>query len=270
MASLFERFRPDIVFHAAAHKHVPILEAHPAEAVLTNVIGTANVADAAIGAGASRFVLISTDKAVNTANVMGASKRFAEEIVRSRSDGGCVMSSVRFGNVLGSRGSVIPTFLRQIERGGPVTVTDPAMTRYFMSLEEAVQLVLQAGALAEGGEVFTLEMGEPVNILDLARRLVRLAGRVPGRDVPVEIIGARPGEKLEEELVAEDEELRPTVHPGIAFSRPPRPDTTRLSDAIHELETLLALGDDAKLADRIKTLATEPNVPLARARGGAA
>jgi FlaA1/EpsC-like NDP-sugar epimerase len=259
MISVFERFRPDVVFHAAAHKHVPILETHPSEAVLTNVLGTANFVEAAVCAGARRFVLISTDKAVNTTNVMGASKRFAEQIVGGRSDGRCVMSAVRFGNVLGSRGSVIPTFLRQIERGGPVTVTDPAMTRYFMSVREAVQLVLQAGALAEGGEVFTLEMGEPVNILELARRLVRLAGRVPGRDISVEIVGTRPGEKLVEELVAEDEELRPTVHPGIAFARPPRPQPARLHQAVRELETLVAIGDASRLAERMKALATEPS-----------
>jgi FlaA1/EpsC-like NDP-sugar epimerase len=267
MQAAFARFRPEIVFHAAAHKHVPILETHPAEAVLTNVLGTANVVDASLASGAHRFVLISTDKAVNTTNVMGASKRFAEHIVGGAAEGSCVMSAVRFGNVLGSRGSVIPTFLRQIERGGPVTVTDPAMTRFFMSLEEAVQLVLQAGALAEGGEVFTLEMGEPVNILELARRLVRLAGRAPDRDIAVEIIGRRPGEKLEEELVASDEKLLPTVHPGIAYARPPQPDPVALRAAVRELEEL-ADSESPALAERIKDLATDPLVGYMRTVGG--
>jgi len=180
--------RPDVVFHAAAHKHVPLLETHPAEALRTNVLGTANVAEAAAATAVGRFVLVSTDKAVRPESVMGASKWFAEQIVRSFQIGGSAMCSVRFGNVLGSRGSVIPTFLRQIGAGGPLTVTDPSMARYFMSIQEAVCLVLQAAAMSRGGEVFTLEMGEPVNILDLARRLVHLSGRVPGRDVKIRMI----------------------------------------------------------------------------------
>ena len=261
MLAIFDRARPDVVFHAAAHKHVPILETHPEEAVFTNVIGTANVADAALASGTQRFVLISTDKAVNTTNVMGASKWFAEQIVASLSGSRCVFSAVRFGNVVGSRGSVIPTFVRQIQLGGPVTVTDPAMTRYFMSVEEAVQLVLQAGALATGGDVFTLEMGEPISILDLARRVIRLSGRTPDRDIRIEIVGRRPGEKLSEELAASGEELRATAHPGIRSTRCVRPRPAELRAAIWELEALANAGDTETLSGRMKALATTAALP---------
>jgi FlaA1/EpsC-like NDP-sugar epimerase len=251
--------RPQVIFHAAAHKHVPVLEEYPAEAVLTNILGTANVADAALAWDAERFVMISTDKAVNTTNVMGASKWFAEQIVRSLDGGPCTFCSVRFGNVLGSRGSVIPTFLRQIERGGPVTVTDGSMARYFMSVGEAVQLVLQAGALSTGGEVFTLEMGQPVNILDLAKRLIRLSGRVPGADVQIVLTGARPGEKMVEEIVDPSEELLPSSHPDIRISRAPRPRPSELRSAIRELEGLAVAGDGSSLSRRLKELSARPS-----------
>jgi FlaA1/EpsC-like NDP-sugar epimerase len=244
--------RPQVVFHAAAHKHVPILERHPQEAFQTNVLGTTNVVEAATLTGAERFVLISTDKAVHPSSVMGGSKRVAEQIVRGLPGHGTVLCAVRFGNVLGSRGSVVPTFLGQIAAGGPVTVTDPEMTRYFMSVEEAVQLVLQAAALARGGEVFTLEMGEPVNILDLANRLIRLSGRVPGRDVPVQVIGPRPGEKRHEELVDDDEDPQPTGYPGIVVARPPAPDPAALRHELHELEALVREGRLAELGDRLR------------------
>ncbi|MGH2661069.1 MAG: polysaccharide biosynthesis protein, partial [Actinomycetota bacterium] len=259
---LFVEVRPEVVFHAAAHKHVPVLEAHPEEAVLTNVLGTANVVDAAVGAGVHRFVLISTDKAVRPASVMGATKWFAEQIVRSVDGNRCVFSAVRFGNVLGSRGSVIPTFLRQIARGGPVTVTDPSMTRYFMSTEEAVQLVLQAAAISRGGEVLTLDMGTPVNILDLARKLIRLAGRVPDRDVPIVIVGPRPGEKLAEDLVDGEEEPLPSSHSSILVSRPLVPDRPALRRALRELEALLGEGDGAGLGARMKALAGQALQPV--------
>lgn len=256
LLSIFERYRPEIVFHAAAHKHVPILEEYPDEAVLTNVIGTANVADAALVWGAERFVMISTDKAVNAISVMGASKWFAEQIVESLAGGPCTFSSVRFGNVLGSRGSVIPTFLRQIQLGGPVTVTDPAMTRYFMSVEEAVQLVLQAAALSTGGEMFTLEMGEPINILDLARRVIRLSGRVPDRDVRIEIIGRRPGERLAEQIALPSEEILPSVYPGIRAARRERPKPAEIRAALHELEALAIAGERDRVGSLLKALAS--------------
>jgi FlaA1/EpsC-like NDP-sugar epimerase len=250
----FMRYRPQIVFHAAAHKHVPLLESHPEEALRSNVIGTANVADAAMSSGVERFVLISTDKAVKPSTVMGASKWFAEQVVRSLNGSGCVFCAVRFGNVLGSRGSVIPTFLRQIARGGPVTVTDPAMTRYFMSVQEAVQLVLQAAALSKEGEVFTLDMGEPVNIMSLAQKLIRLSGRVPGRDIGIEVVGIRPGEKLVEDVVDPGEGPVRSTHPSIVVSRPQAPDRGALRRAIRELEALVAMGLAEELAGRMKEM----------------
>jgi FlaA1/EpsC-like NDP-sugar epimerase len=211
----FERYRPEIVFHAAAHKHVPVLEEHPLEAAKTNVLGTLNVVDAAVAVGASRFVQISTDKAVRPSSVMGASKRLAEQTLLSHSPEGAAYCTVRFGNVLGSRGSVIPTFARQIAQGGPVTVTDPRMTRFFMSVEESVQLVLQSSALSKGGEIFMLEMGVPVRIIDLAERMIRLSGCQVGTDIPIEIVGIRSGEKLNEVLSTPDETILKTSHPYI-------------------------------------------------------
>jgi FlaA1/EpsC-like NDP-sugar epimerase len=251
----FTRFRPHVVFHAAAHKHVPLLEAHPEEAVYTNVIGTANVADASAVAGVERFVLISTDKAVKPTSVMGASKWFAEQIVRSLDSSGCVFCAVRFGNVLGSRGSVIPTFFQQISRGGPVTVTDPSMARYFMSVQEAVQLVLQAAAISSGGEVLTLDMGEPMNILDLAQKVIRLSGRVPGKDVEISFVGVRPGEKILEDIADPVERPLPSSHPSILVSRPPVPDPGALRQALRELEVLSREESGAELAARIKAVA---------------
>jgi FlaA1/EpsC-like NDP-sugar epimerase len=250
---IFRSERPEVVFHAAAHKHVPMLEVHPAEALRTNVLGTANVVEAAAAAGVGRFVLVSTDKAVRPTSVMGSSKWFAEQVVRSLQNGGAVLCAVRFGNVLGSRGSVIPTFLRQINSGGPLTVTDPSMCRFFMSLQEAVCLVLQAAAMSRGGEVFTLEMGEPVNILDLARRLIHLSGRVPGRDVRIEVIGTRPGEKLVEDLLDPTEHPEPSGHVGIMVSHPQTPGRASLKRALRELELLM--DDEEALAERLKELA---------------
>jgi FlaA1/EpsC-like NDP-sugar epimerase len=208
-------YRPEVIFHAAAHKHVPLLESHPLAAVSTNVFGTLNVVEAAAAAGVGRFVFISTDKAVRPRSVMGASKWTAEQVVLRRAPENAPYCAVRFGNVLGSRGSVIPTFARQIAQGGPVTVTDPRMTRFFMSVQEAVQLVLQASVLSTGGEIFMLEMGKPVSILELAERMIRLSGYTVGTEIPIEITGIRPGEKIHEDLTSSGEELLSTRHEAI-------------------------------------------------------
>lgn len=204
---IFARVRPDIVFHAAAHKHVPILERHACEAVRTNVLGTANVVDAARRANVTHFVAISTDKAADPSNVMGATKWLAEQVVLARGPAGMRYCAVRFGNVAGSRGSVIPTFQRQIAAGGPVTVTDPRMTRWFMSIDEAVRLVLQAAATRDDHAILALQMGEQVNVYELAERMIRLVGRRPGADIEVVITGVRPGEKLVEEMVGAGESV---------------------------------------------------------------
>jgi FlaA1/EpsC-like NDP-sugar epimerase len=239
---LFERYRPEIVFHAAAHKHVPVLEQHPAEAVRTNVLGTANIVDAAVATEVGHLVFISTDKAVNPSCVMGASKKLGEQIVLARSPLDRKFSAVRFGNVLGSRGSVIPTFMRQINGGGPVTVTDPRMTRFFMSIREAVQLVLQAAAISESRDIFVLEMGEQVRIVDLAQRMIRLAGRRAGDDVEIKITGIRAGEKLVEELHADNEVLEATLHPAIRRLRPHTMPLVELDDVIEQLAEDAAAG----------------------------
>lgn len=219
--SIFEQYHPDIVYHAAAHKHVPLMEDSPNEAIKNNVFGTYKTARAADKYGAKRFVLISTDKAVNPTNIMGASKRMCEMVIqmmnaRSKTD----FVAVRFGNVLGSNGSVIPLFKRQIEQGGPVTVTHPDIIRYFMTIPEAVSLVLQAGAYAKGGEIFVLDMGEPVKILDLAKNLIQLSGYTPDVDIPIVFTGLRPGEKLYEELLMNEEGMQDTPNKLIHIEKP--------------------------------------------------
>jgi FlaA1/EpsC-like NDP-sugar epimerase len=266
---LFERYRPEIVFHAAAHKHVPVLEQHPAEAVRTNVLGTANVVDAARAAGTRHLVFISTDKAVNPSCVMGASKRLGEQLVLARSPLEGRFCAVRFGNVLGSRGSVIPTFLRQINSGGPVTVTDPRMTRFFMSIREAVQLVLQAAAISEGRDVFVLEMGEQVRIIDLARRMIHLAGRRVGDDIKIEVTGVRPGEKLVEELHADDEVLEGTAHPAIRRLHPHTMPLVELNSALQQLAADSAAGSDEQVrAGLLRTTAFSAIVGASMAGDG--
>lgn len=219
LATVFERSRPSRVYHAAAYKHVPLMERHVVAAVRNNVIGTYNVAAAAQRFGAEQLVLISTDKAVRPTSLMGATKRAAERVLLSMNDGGTRFTAVRFGNVLGSRGSVVPIFKRQIEMGGPVTVTHPDVVRFFMTIPEAVQLVLQAAATSRGGDIFHLDMGEPVRIADLAANMIRLSGFEPGRDIEIKFVGLRPGEKLYEELLVEGEDVEPTDHPQVRVVR---------------------------------------------------
>ena len=239
LRSVFEHYRPELVYHAAAHKHVPLMEANPEQAVFNNVMGTRNVAELAAEGGVTRLVNISTDKAVNPTSVMGTSKRVAEYVVE-RASRACgpdqAFVSVRFGNVLGSRGSVVPLFKEQIERGGPVTVTHPDMIRYFMTIPEASQLVLQAGAQGENGQVYVLDMGDPVRIVDLARDLILLSGLEPGTDVKIEFSGTRPGEKLFEELLTAEEGTEPSPHEKIFVAR-----KAPASDSLdEEIETLIA------------------------------
>lgn len=220
MESVFRKYRPDVVFHAAAYKHVPMLERNPWEAVFNNVRGSQVMMKLSKDFGVKRFVLVSTDKAVRPTNVMGTSKRLTELILQSFQGNGTKYMAVRFGNVVGSSGSVIPLFRRQIEQGGPVTVTHPEVTRYFMTIPEAAQLILQAGALGEGGEIFILEMGTPVKIADMAQDLIRLSGKQPGRDIEIQFTGLREGEKLYEELITLDEGIVNTRHEKILVLRP--------------------------------------------------
>ena len=233
---VFQKYKPGVVFHAAAHKHVPLMEKNPEEALKNNVMGTANLAEAADAVKVKTFVLISTDKAVNPTSVMGATKRVAEMVIQSmdkRSDTKFV--AVRFGNVLGSRGSVIPTFKRQIEKGGPVTVTHPDMVRYFMTIPEASQLVIQAGSMAQGGEIFILDMGQPVKIVDLARDLIRLSGFEPDVDIKIKFTGIRPGEKLYEELLTAEEGTSATKHKRIFVAKPNNINVSELEELIHTI-----------------------------------
>ncbi len=254
MNSIFEAYRPEIVYHAAAHKHVPLMEDSPNEAIKNNVFGTYKTALAADRYGVRRFVLISTDKAVNPTNIMGASKRICEMIIqmmngRSKTD----FVAVRFGNVLGSNGSVIPLFKKQIEQGGPVTVTHPEIIRYFMTIPEAVSLVLQAGALAKGGEIFVLDMGEPVKILDLAKNLIRLSGYRPFEDIQIEFTGLRPGEKLYEELLMSEEGLKDTENELIHIGKPIDFDEEKFLKDLEELRKL-ADGDSDRIRQKVRKI----------------
>ncbi|KJZ85113.1 hypothetical protein ClosIBUN13A_CONTIG189g03084 [Clostridium sp. IBUN13A] len=241
---VFTKYKIDVVFHAAAHKHVPLMEDSPKEAVKNNVFGTLNLALEASAAGVSRFVMISTDKAVNPTNIMGATKRLCEMIVQAMDkQSKTEFVAVRFGNVLGSNGSVIPLFKRQIAHGGPVTVTHKKIIRYFMLIPEAAQLVLQAGAFAKGGEIFVLDMGKPVKIYDLACDLIRLSGLEPNKDIKIVFSGLRPGEKLYEELLMSEEGLQDTVHNKIYVGKPTFEDMDKLTIKLEQLRKLLELND---------------------------
>jgi FlaA1/EpsC-like NDP-sugar epimerase len=244
---LFTRYKPQIVFHAAAHKHVPLMEHNPAESVKNNVFGTLNTAKAALDHDAQRFILISTDKAVNPTSVMGASKRMAEYVIQYlNSFGRTRYAAVRFGNVLGSNGSVIPLFRKQIEAGGPITVTDKNITRYFMTIPEAARLVLQAGIFAKGGEIFILDMGDPVRIDDIARTLIRLSGFRPDVDIKIEYSGLRPGEKLYEELFLDEEQPDESGIPGIFIGKVKSPPPEEIKKNLDWLREQIENGEDAR------------------------
>lgn len=255
--NIFEDYKPDIVFHAAAHKHVPLMEDSPHDAIKNNVFGTFNIAKEAGMSGVKRMVLISTDKAVRPTNIMGASKRICEMVIQymnSLYDTEYV--AVRFGNVLGSNGSVVPLFKKQIANGGPVTVTHPEIIRYFMTIPEAVSLVLEAGAYAEGGEIFILDMGEPVKILDLAKNMIRLSGLTPGEDIEVQFTGLRPGEKLYEELLINEENKKETKNKRIFIGSPRMMETEQFSELIAELDHA-AFSEDPNIREVVKRLVPE-------------
>ncbi|MBN1587635.1 MAG: polysaccharide biosynthesis protein, partial [Candidatus Omnitrophica bacterium] len=258
MDGIFAAYRPEIVFHAAAYKHVPLMEENAPEAVKNNIWGTQNVAVLAAKHQAERFVLISTDKAVNPVNLMGASKRVAEMVVQSMTGRSqTVFSSVRFGNVLDSRGSVLPLFKKQIAQGGPVTVTHPEVVRYFMTIPEAVQLVLTAGAMARGGETFVLEMGKPVKILDMAKSLIRLSGLVPYKDIDIKIIGLRPGEKLYEELLTAGKGIQETLSERIFVDALEARDHESLFESVEALWQLANANDVQGILTRLQELVPE-------------
>ena len=256
--TVFDEFGPEVVFHAAAYKHVSMMEYNPAEAVLNNVMGSRVVADAADKCKVHNFVMVSTDKAVNPTNVMGATKRSAEIYVQAlAAKSRTKFTTVRFGNVLGSNGSVIPLFKEQIRKGGPVTVTDKDVVRYFMTIPEAAQLVMQAGCIGRGGEIFVLDMGEPVRILSLAEELIRLSGLVPYKEINIEFTGLKPGEKLFEELLIDGEGIKPTTHKKIRVMAPVETDLRRIGNDLDELFALAKCGDIAGLLKTLRTIVPE-------------
>ena len=255
VSEVFQRARPDIVFHAAAHKHVPLMELNPKEAIRNNVLGTRVVAEAALKAGVDRFVLISTDKAVNPSSIMGATKRIAEHVMQELNRTGLTkFTVVRFGNVLGSNGSVVPLFSEQIHKGGPVTVTHPEIKRFFMTIPEAVQLVLQASVMGQGGEVFVLDMGEQIKVVDLARNMIVLAGLVPDKDIQIVFTGLRPGEKLYEELFEDSVQVESTTHPKIHRAVGTPVPVGELSEWVESLPTMLPKSGEEELLQDLKRL----------------
>jgi FlaA1/EpsC-like NDP-sugar epimerase len=269
MRQVFERYQPSVVFHAAAYKHVPLMEANPLESVRNNALATKVVADAAVEHGAHRFVLVSTDKAVNPKTVMGQSKAVCEWVVEAygaREDITTRFVAVRFGNVLGSSGSVIPIFRRQIEKGGPLTVTHPEMTRFFMTIPEAASLVIRSGAIGGEGHVFVLDMGEPVKIVELAEQMIRLSGKDPG-EIGIDFVGARPGEKLHEELWGENEKVVATAHPKIRRVSGPVVDAAWLQDELGELERLVEAGETLDAVSRLAAMSRDPRYAVVRDPG---
>lgn len=255
LESIFELHKPEVVFHAAAHKHVPLMEYNPTEAIKNNVLGTLNVAECSDKYEVKKFVLISTDKAVNPTNIMGATKRMCEMIIQAQNKiSNTEYVAVRFGNVLGSNGSVIPLFKKQIAEGGPVTVTNKNITRFFMLIPEAAQLVLQAGAYAKGGEIFVLDMGKPVRIYDLALDLIKLSGFEPHKDIKIEVTGLRPGEKLYEELLMAEEGLEKTGHEKIFIGQPTFSDMEELKRKISELKEIIKGESQWKVAEKVEEI----------------
>lgn len=263
MERVFREFQPEIVYHAAAFKHVPVMEHMPYEAVRVNILGTKTIADMAVRYKAERFVMISTDKAVNPTNVMGCSKRVAEIYIQSLNnhlkEKGEITRFIttRFGNVLGSNGSVIPRFQKQIEAGGPITVTDPDITRFFMTIPEACQLVLEAGAMGKGGEIFIFDMGKPVRIVDLAEKMIKLSGKIPNQDINIVFTGLRPGEKLEEELLAKKENIIPTHHQKIMKAKVREYNFTEIKSEIEMLISMLAHQNDVDIVSKMKMIVPE-------------
>ncbi|HWS60610.1 MAG TPA: nucleoside-diphosphate sugar epimerase/dehydratase [Flavobacterium sp.] len=265
MERVFKMYKPDMVYHAAAYKHVPLMEENPSQAILTNVNGTKIIADLSCEYGVKKFVMISTDKAVNPSNVMGASKRIAEKYVQSlhlkcQSDNGLYATkfiTTRFGNVLGSNGSVVPLFSKQIAEGGPVTITHPDIIRYFMTIPEACQLVLEAGSMGNGGEIYIFDMGKPVKIIDLARKMIKLAGYIPDRDIKIKIVGLRPGEKLYEELLNDTSKTLPTYHEKIMISKEIQDEFSGLHLNIEELIGISAFFDNDDIVAKMKKIVPE-------------
>lgn len=258
MENLFNSFKPNVVFHAAAYKHVPMMENNPSESIYTNVLGTKVIADLSVKFNVEKFVMVSTDKAVNPTNVMGASKRIAEIYTQSLNTvSSTKFITTRFGNVLGSNGSVIPLFKKQIEKGGPITITHPEITRYFMTIPEACQLVLEAGAMGQGGEIFIFDMGKSVKIVDLAKKMIKLSGLTLDKDIKITYTGLRPGEKLFEELLANEENTMPTHHPGIMIAKVRVYDFDQISQEINELLNLFGSQNNYTIVTKMKKIVPE-------------